>query len=136
MVSEEGALYAATHADSRVKPGGKLKEGVFFLWSPDEIREVLTDKQAELVNAYYNVTNSGNHEGKNVLHTPRSRDAVAEELGLDRSTTDSIGPAKSCVSPGKTARIRRSMTTSSRRGTGWRWRPSPGPHSPSPSRAS
>jgi len=88
MTNDEGALYAATDADSPVEEGGEREEGVFFVWTPSEVRKVLSDKQAELVIAYYDITESGNFEGENILHTPKSRDEVASELGIDRSTFD------------------------------------------------
>jgi len=88
MTNEQGAFYAATDADSAVEPGGEHEEGAFFVWTPRQLERVLAEKEAELVTTYYDVTDSGNFEGKNILHTPRSRDAVADELGIDRSTFD------------------------------------------------
>jgi uncharacterized protein YyaL (SSP411 family) len=87
MSNDAGALYSATDADSPT-PEGHSEEGLFFLWTPDQVNEVLADDQAELVTTYYNITEGGNFEGRTILHTPRSRDAVARELGLSRSEFD------------------------------------------------
>ncbi|MDP6653576.1 MAG: thioredoxin domain-containing protein [Gammaproteobacteria bacterium] len=62
MQLEEGGFYSATDADS------EGAEGVFFLWTVDELREVLSDAEAELVIAVYNVTELGNFEGSNILN--------------------------------------------------------------------
>jgi len=88
MTTDDGALYAATDADSPVEGSDEREEGIFFVWAPSEVREVLPEDQAELVIEYYDITESGNFEGANILHTPRSRDEVASELGIDRSTFD------------------------------------------------
>jgi uncharacterized protein YyaL (SSP411 family) len=82
MTNPEGALYAATSADSRPEPGAEREEGAFFVWTESEIEEALPDKQAKLIKAYYDVTEGGNWEGTNILHTPKTREAVAKELGL------------------------------------------------------
>ncbi|MFB6263631.1 MAG: thioredoxin domain-containing protein [Bradymonadaceae bacterium] len=88
MESPTGGIYAATSADSRPKPGHEREEGAFFVWTPEQVRQALPPKQAKLALAYWDITEQGNFEGANILHTPRSRDAVAKELGLDRKTFD------------------------------------------------
>ncbi len=64
MTSAEGALHAATDADS------EGEEGRFFLWDAREIREVL-GAEAEEFAAFHGVTPEGNFEGRNVLWVPR-----------------------------------------------------------------
>jgi uncharacterized protein YyaL (SSP411 family) len=54
------AFYSTQDADS------EGEEGKFFVWTPDEIREVLDD-EADTFMAAYDVTPSGNFEGKNIL---------------------------------------------------------------------
>ena len=61
MRVEGGAFAAAQDADS---PGG---EGVFFTWTPDEIREVLSPDDARAVIARFGVTDRGNFEGRSIL---------------------------------------------------------------------
>ncbi|MDP6537441.1 MAG: thioredoxin domain-containing protein [Gammaproteobacteria bacterium] len=62
MQLEEGGFCSATDADS------EGAEGVFFLWTVDELHEVLSDAEAELVIAVYNATELGNFEGSNILN--------------------------------------------------------------------
>jgi uncharacterized protein YyaL (SSP411 family) len=81
MTSPQGGFYSATDADSLV-PGGHREEGWFFTWTPKEIADTLAAEQARAVGAYYAVTPSGNFEGRNILNTPRSLEAVAGDLRM------------------------------------------------------
>jgi uncharacterized protein YyaL (SSP411 family) len=60
MTDPSGGFYSTQDADS------EGQEGKFFVWTPDEIREVLGDKADEFVTAY-GVTGHGNFEGKSIL---------------------------------------------------------------------
>jgi len=70
MVSPEGAFYSAEDADS------EGEEGKFYVWSKDEIKELLGEKDAEVFSNLYNVNVSGNFldeatrekTGKNIVH--------------------------------------------------------------------
>jgi uncharacterized protein YyaL (SSP411 family) len=76
MQSPEGGYYSATDADS------EGVEGKFFVWEPHEIEELLAPEDAARFCLYYDVTPAGNWEGLSVLRVERSREAVAEELGI------------------------------------------------------
>ncbi len=76
MTSPEGGFYSAEDADS------EGEEGKFYVWTPEEIRDILDPELAELAIRYWGVTEAGNFEGKNILHVPRSAEAAAAELGL------------------------------------------------------
>src|SRR3954463_3820944 len=76
MQEPNGAYYSATDADS------EGVEGKFFVWTLDELIEILGPEPAEHFAAYYDVTPQGNWEGQNVLNTPRPLERVAEELGV------------------------------------------------------
>ncbi|MCZ7666316.1 MAG: hypothetical protein M5U34_03245 [Chloroflexi bacterium] len=71
-----GRLYSSYDADS------EGEEGKFYVWQPAEIRQVLGE-DAEPFMRYYDVTENGNWEGKNILHVSRTITEVAEELGMD-----------------------------------------------------
>ncbi|HEX6511842.1 MAG TPA: thioredoxin domain-containing protein, partial [Chloroflexota bacterium] len=77
MTSPEGGFYSTQDADS------EGEEGKFFLWTPSQVEAVLGQADARLFCRYFDVTPSGNFEGKNILHVPRDPDVVAEQLGLD-----------------------------------------------------
>ncbi len=57
----EGGFYSALDADS------EGEEGRFYVWTPEEIREVL-GAEADPVIDFYGVTERGNFEGRNILH--------------------------------------------------------------------
>ncbi|MQG69743.1 MAG: thioredoxin domain-containing protein [SAR202 cluster bacterium] len=82
MTSPEGGFYSAQDADS------EGVEGKYFVWSPEEIVDVLDEDRARLVNRLYGVTAEGNFEGKTILHEAMPRDALADELGLSRERLD------------------------------------------------
>jgi uncharacterized protein len=81
MTSPEGAFYTATDADS-LAPGGAREEGRFFTWTPAEIHGALDEQTARAAIAWFSVSEKGELDGRNVLHTPRTREAVAAELSI------------------------------------------------------
>jgi len=79
MTSPEGGFYSATDADS------EGVEGKFFVWTPEDVRAAVdSDEDARRFCAYYDVTAAGNWEHTNVLHTAKSLEAVAKDLGITR----------------------------------------------------
>lgn len=73
MTHPAGGFYSTQDADS------EGHEGKFFVWDLDEIRAALAERDATLFSSYYNITQSGNFEGKNIPHVTRSLGQVAEE---------------------------------------------------------
>ncbi len=71
MTDAAGGFYSTQDADS------EGHEGKFFVWSLAELKQVLGATDAALFAAYYNVTESGNFEGENILNVTRSLDEVA-----------------------------------------------------------
>jgi uncharacterized protein len=76
MTSPEGGFYSTQDADS------EGEEGKFFLWTPEEIKQLLDPHDAQLFMAYYDVTPRGNFEGKNILYVARDIEQVADEAEL------------------------------------------------------
>ena len=68
MTSPEGAFYSAEDADSEDSEG-KKEEGLFYTWTPDEIRQVLDGTDAERFMMLYDITSKGNFEGRNIPNT-------------------------------------------------------------------
>jgi uncharacterized protein YyaL (SSP411 family)/aryl-alcohol dehydrogenase-like predicted oxidoreductase len=77
MQSPEGGYYSATDADS------EGVEGKFFVWSFDQVVEVLGQPAAEWFSAYYDITPEGNWEGVSIPNTKARLEDVARELGVD-----------------------------------------------------
>ena len=90
MTSAAGGFYSATDADSPV-PGQRHEEvGWFFTWTPREIRDVVGDELGRIVMSTDGGPERGTFEGRNILHTPRPRAAVAGSLGLEIETLDEL----------------------------------------------
>jgi uncharacterized protein YyaL (SSP411 family) len=75
MTSPEGGFYSALDADS------EGEEGKFYLWTAAEVGALLGG-DAPLFRRCYDVSEGGNFEGKNILHTPRALDDVAAAEGM------------------------------------------------------
>jgi uncharacterized protein YyaL (SSP411 family) len=77
MTSDEGAFFSAEDADS------EGVEGKFYIWSKDEVAKILGRKTASLIISFYNITQKGNFEDKNILHLTRGPETVAKEIGMN-----------------------------------------------------
>lgn len=94
--SPEGAFYCAEDADS------EGEEGKFYVWSAEEFRRVLrssglSDEEIRLLSLYWNVTESGNFEGRNILHRRLSDEEFASRHSL------SLKSLKELIQRGRTA---------------------------------
>lgn len=82
MTSPEGGFYSTQDADS------EGEEGKFFLWTPGEVRTAqtthpeLSPDDMILFQRYYDVTEEGNFEGKNILHISRPASEIATEASI------------------------------------------------------
>lgn len=74
MTSGEGGFFSAQDADS------DGEEGKYYLFAPSEIVEILGEKDGSEFNRYYDITESGNFEGKNI---PNLLKSVSEERHFD-----------------------------------------------------
>jgi len=84
MTSEEGSFYSATDADS------EGVEGKFFVWTRDEIHNILDEDVAECFCDYYGIGEHGNWEGKNIPNVRRSIEYVAKDRGIEPKKLQSV----------------------------------------------
>jgi uncharacterized protein YyaL (SSP411 family) len=78
MRSDHATFYAATDADS------EGEEGIYFVWTPAQVRAAVGEELAPLALAAYGVTDWGNFEGKRtVLRRDRSVEELAGQFGLE-----------------------------------------------------
>jgi uncharacterized protein len=76
MMSPEGGFYSAQDADS------EGEEGKYYLWSKQEILNLLGDETiASIFCEYYGVTQGGNFEGKNILNIRSSLSDLSQRYG-------------------------------------------------------
>lgn len=85
MLDASGGFYSTQDADS------EGEEGKFFVWSPEEIAEVIGESDAKLFCETYDITKGGNFEGHNVpnLNEPTAERPLAElrqKLSLHRES--------------------------------------------------
>lgn len=84
--SDDGAFYSAEDADS------EGEEGKFYVWSMEEIREVLDPEEAELAIKLLNISKKGNYKdeasgqrtGNNILHLEQLPESEAHRLGMEQ----------------------------------------------------
>jgi uncharacterized protein YyaL (SSP411 family) len=79
MTAPDGGFYSTTDADS------EGEEGKFFVWSKDELRDLLGD-DAPIAIEYFGVTTRGNFEGHNILNVPNDDEIAAARLKIDVAT--------------------------------------------------
>lgn len=79
MTSGEGAFFTAEDADS------EGVEGKFYLWTPEEVKEVLGNEDADIYCKYYNITGKGNFEGKSIPNLIKMNlKEIEEDEGLKK----------------------------------------------------
>ena len=84
MRSPEGGFYSAEDADS------EGVEGKFYLWTEQEVREILPPDEADLIVRAFHVEKNGNFReeasgkslGANILYTGKSLADIASEMNL------------------------------------------------------
>jgi uncharacterized protein YyaL (SSP411 family) len=82
MTSPHGGFYSAQDADS------EGEEGKFYVWSKQEIVNVLEDTTiSDIFCEYYGITEAGNFEGKNILNIRNSLNHLAQKYHM---TTEAI----------------------------------------------
>jgi uncharacterized protein YyaL (SSP411 family) len=77
MTKPAGGFYSTEDADS------EGHEGLFYTWTPAEIKSVLGDEHAATFCRVYDVTDVGNFESRNILNLPKSIGQCASVLHRD-----------------------------------------------------
>lgn len=76
LTCPEGGFFSAEDADS------EGKEGTFYTWTYEEINQILDGEEARLFCEYFDVTEQGNFEGRNILHTTERSEQFSLKLGI------------------------------------------------------
>jgi len=90
MTSPAGGFYSAEDADS------EGEEGKFYLWSDQEIKDILGEEDGLIFNTIFNVDSGGNfHDevsgqqtGQNILHLEKRIKYIAEDMDLTPDVLD------------------------------------------------
>jgi hypothetical protein len=75
MQSPAGGYYSSLDADS------EHEEGKFYVWTPDEVRALLSDEEYAVCAPFYGLTDAANFDGGHWhLHVARGLDEIAKDL--------------------------------------------------------
>src|SRR5260221_5343268 len=108
MTDAGGGFYSSQDADS------EGEEGKFFVWSRQEILDVLGELEGSLFCDYFDVSERGNFEGQNILHITSSieesaanNNLAAAELQtiLDRGRQKLFAVREKRIKPGRDEKI-------------------------------
>ena len=86
MTAPEGGFYSAEDADS------EGKEGKFYLWTQEQVRQALGNEEADFVAKVFNIKKDGNFREEatgrkssaNILHLTKPLEEVASDLNLSQ----------------------------------------------------
>ena len=79
MTDPLGGFYSTEDADS------EGEEGKFYVWTPQELTEVLGAEAAETFARVYDVSAAGNFEGHSILNLPKTLAQAAKVLNRDEA---------------------------------------------------
>jgi uncharacterized protein YyaL (SSP411 family) len=81
--TNEGGFASALDADSD-DGSGKHVEGTYYVWTPEQLREVLGESDALLAAAHFGVTEDGTfEEGSSVLQLPQGEGVMADAARIE-----------------------------------------------------
>ncbi|MCA9121351.1 MAG: thioredoxin domain-containing protein, partial [Planctomycetales bacterium] len=101
MTDGRGGFYSTEDADS------EGEEGKFYVWTPAEIKEVLGDVRAHRFCYVYDVSESGNFEGRNILNLPKTIAECAAARGWElKELTDELDASRAALLAARDKRIR------------------------------
>ncbi|MFC4245824.1 thioredoxin domain-containing protein [Natribaculum luteum] len=88
LTHDEGGFFSTLDAQSEAE-SGEREEGAFYVWTPEEVRDVLEDEtDADLFCRRFDVTESGNFEGATVLNVETSIGDLAAAFDLEESEVE------------------------------------------------
>ena len=100
MQSADGGFYSSRDADSE---GG---EGLFYVWTPEEVQTLLADDQYEIFARHFGLNVGANFEGKWHLTVHDSLNVIAGDTGrTEAELTDVINAARTALLKARTQRI-------------------------------
>ncbi len=107
MTSPEGAFFSAEDADS------EGREGLFYLWTTDQVREILSDEDADYVIDTFNLAEEGNFEdeatgrrtGENVPYLGRAVEEVEDAERFERMRRRLFEARENRIRPGRDDKV-------------------------------
>lgn len=109
MQSPQGGYYSSLDADS------EGEEGKYYVWDRENVRAMLSDKEAAIVMPYFGLTDDANFEGHAWhLHVARQLDEVTQDAGIDlveaqnhlnKARTKLLAARAARIAPGRDEKI-------------------------------
>ncbi len=108
VTNHDGGFYSAEDADS------EGEEGKFYLWTLDEVRDVLSAEEAELISRVFTMKKDGNfaeeatgkETGRNILVMKKPLAAIASDLGMPtEGLAQRLGRARAKLFEARTKRV-------------------------------
>ena len=85
MTDPQGAFYSAEDADS------EGKEGLFYVWTQEEVKAVLGEEVGSLYCRFYDISLEGNFEDhRNIAHISRPVAEAARQYGMDAEELEAL----------------------------------------------
>ncbi len=102
LSNNKGGYYSSLNADS------EGEEGIYYVWTKEEILKILGKEQSDLLSKYYNVTTNGNWEkGNNILYRDKSSAEFVKSNKLDlEKFLQQINVSKEALFNARNKRIR------------------------------
>lgn len=98
MTAPEGGFYSTQDADS------EGVEGKYYLWTYDEIVQVIGEKQGKIIKHHFGITSEGNFEGRNILHVA-SDIMPAASSKIDQAKSSLLKKRGQRVKPGRDDKV-------------------------------
>ncbi|MEZ4598266.1 MAG: thioredoxin domain-containing protein [Syntrophotaleaceae bacterium] len=76
LTDPDGGFYCGEDADS------EGHEGTFYLWTPEQVKEVLGEELATVFCRSFDITQKGNFEGRNIPHLEEDLAGLATQAGV------------------------------------------------------
>jgi len=83
MIDVNGGFYSSMDADS------EGVEGKYYVWKPEEINEILSEKDAKIFNQYFDISQNGNWEGDSIPNIIMKKSSLATILEIPKSEIES-----------------------------------------------
>ncbi len=98
MQQPEGGFYCAQDADSLPVGSTHKSEGAFYIWSQQEVSQLLTEKEAQIFNYAFGMEPQGNAEfdphaefvAKNILYAAHSLEEIAAHGGISTAQAQAV----------------------------------------------
>lgn len=83
MIDKEGGFYSSMDADS------EGVEGKYYVWRPEEINGILSERDAKIFNQYFDISQNGNWEGNSIPNIIMKKSSLSTLLEIPKPEIES-----------------------------------------------